>query len=1214
MAKVLFVGLVTIFFSSHNIALSQNSVGSSDDIEPKALEMKFKDDFSADPRKSSKYLIEGALDWQESSLKLEPLSTLSRKIDGQAWLRVVVDLMPTNADQNRKAEWKLWFEFQNASKCFLRFNYLLQKKVWSIELVDTVDRTGNPVEETVRSFQLKELPSQLDVTYRYGLVEVTVVGKNKTQSFAAYIHNGFDPIKAVAINAIKNSWQLSSLTVYANEVTTSYTSEQRQRLAKAEKTTLEVISLVSDNKDLEAEDKAIAVLKEYKDLVGRIHPSYSASLNNLALICTSLGKYERAKELYLECANITRAILGPNHPAYATTINNLAELYRKTGEYASAEQYYLDAIEIKARVLGKENESYAIGLNDLGILYKSIGKYQRAESLYLRSAEIRKRIHGEINEDYAASLNNLALLYMVMGDHDQASTIFQEALRITEIALSPDHPYCANILNNLASLDSARGEHERAIESNLRALEIRKETLGVNSLPYGESLNNLAINHQSLGQLDIAKEYCQQAIEIRSKAGKTNPDYVVSLMCLAGILEDEGELDEAKELYLEALEIRRTQLHEEHPLYLNSLLGVAGIEFKLGQFELAMARCHKAIGAAIATTKRVMPTLSQAQAFRWIKRYPFRVGMLADGLRRGVPNEMTKENLYRYAWETKSIATRYLAGRRFNAESSESIKEAINELRTAELNLASLVFSKPPASDSKQPTFDQILANASQRKEVAEKKLAAISPVDAHYLAVRDSTHEQLLRQLPQGVAIVDFHLVNKPVLVERHVGNGRKVDDAGLRKVKDLKMQPSYDAFVLRSDSKKISWIELGSADLIDDAVVQLRRQITGNLVNLKTKQTVKKPEEFLKSQLWSKIEPALQGCHTIIVIPDGNLHRVPWSALPGHSPGAFLIQDYAIAVANYGQQLFGLLNDRRIDKGKLLVVGGINYGSSQQVNETVSQPKPLQLLSVNHRSNRRQAKSTWKFLDGSALEAAAIESAWKLRLPVETLSGSKVTENQLASRLEKCRFAHLATHGFFAASDSETIHQINVAGNPSSARGQSTRRFDKTIARNPYLLSGIVVSGANLEPKRDEFGIAVGEDGILTGEEVVGLDLRNLELVTLSACETGLGDVAAGEGVFGLQRAFHQAGARSVIASLWKVDDQATKTLMVEFYKNLWDKKMSKVEALRQAQIFMITNYDLRTGKLRGIGKKSVKVGGKPKYLSPRYWAAFQLSGDWR
>ena len=182
------------------------------------------------------------------------------------------------------------------------------------------------------------------------------------------------------------------------------------------------------------------------------------------------------------------------------------------------------------------------------------------------------------------------------------------------------------------------------------------------------------------------------------------------------------------------------------------------------------------------------------------------------------------------------------------------------------------------------------------------------------------------------------------------------------------------------------------------------------------------------------------------------------------------------------------------------------------------------------------------------------------------------------------------------------------------------SAARAGVTV-RNPLILSGVVLAGANLPSEADELGLPTGEDGILTAEEVVNLDLRNTELVVLSACETGLGKVAGGEGVFGLQRAFGLAGVRTTIASLWKVDDDATRTLMVEFYRNLWEKKLGKLESLRQAQLTMLRRYDPKTKQLRGLKiVDSHKVGSQKTVerdtrgsLSPFYWAGFVLSGDW-
>jgi CHAT domain-containing protein len=164
-----------------------------------------------------------------------------------------------------------------------------------------------------------------------------------------------------------------------------------------------------------------------------------------------------------------------------------------------------------------------------------------------------------------------------------------------------------------------------------------------------------------------------------------------------------------------------------------------------------------------------------------------------------------------------------------------------------------------------------------------------------------------------------------------------------------------------------------------------------------------------------------------------------------------------------------------------------------------------------------------------------------------------------------------------------------------------------------HPGLLSGIVLTGANQSPADGK------DDGILTALEVGEMDLSRVDLVTLSACETGLGPTAGGEGLLGLQRAFQTAGARTTVASLWRVSDKATQTLMSRFYANLWSKKMPKLEALRQAQLAILrgdANRDVELASRatrRGTALLDYTTDDR-KRLPPFYWAAFILSGDWR
>jgi CHAT domain-containing protein len=166
------------------------------------------------------------------------------------------------------------------------------------------------------------------------------------------------------------------------------------------------------------------------------------------------------------------------------------------------------------------------------------------------------------------------------------------------------------------------------------------------------------------------------------------------------------------------------------------------------------------------------------------------------------------------------------------------------------------------------------------------------------------------------------------------------------------------------------------------------------------------------------------------------------------------------------------------------------------------------------------------------------------------------------------------------------------------------------------PGLLSGLVLAGANRPPQ------AGRDDGVLTAQAVGELNLQRTRLAVLSACETGLGKEVSGEGVLGLQRAFQLAGARSVIASLWQVPDDPTQMLMERFYRNLLDGKMSKLESLRQAQLWLLREGSRNPEVIRGIVNRNrgmvrrarLPIPEQEDRLPPFYWAAFVLSGDWR
>ena len=221
--------------------------------------------------------------------------------------------------------------------------------------------------------------------------------------------------------------------------------------------------------------------------------------------------------------------------------------------------------------------------------------------------------------------------------------------------------------------------------------------------------------------------------------------------------------------------------------------------------------------------------------------------------------------------------------------------------------------------------------------------------------------------------------------------------------------------------------------------------------------------------------------------------------------------------------------------------------------------------------------------------------------------LSGAQATESAIRREAAKHRYLHFSTHGFFAPPEVASSASPASQGDRSAAGDVSSRQ--DVSGFHPGLLSGLVLAGANRPIEENN------EDGILTALEVAEMDLGGVELATLSACETGLGATGGGEGLLGLQRAFQAAGAKTVIAGLWKVPDEATQVLMSRFYDNLWQKRMSKVEALREAQLWMLREGGQPNGRsTRGLAVDEDQPVDFGRHLPPYYWAAFVLSGDWR
>jgi CHAT domain-containing protein len=503
------------------------------------------------------------------------------------------------------------------------------------------------------------------------------------------------------------------------------------------------------------------------------------------------------------------------------------------------------------------------------------------------------------------------------------------------------------------------------------------------------------------------------------------------------------------------------------------------------------------------------------------------------------------EAVYARVWRAKAAVARMLKRRQaqlfHRAAADPALRHDVEAWRDGRGQLARMLLATADGRD--HPERLARLQQLTAEKERLERRLAEAIPEFALHRVVERSPHTKLVEALPEHTVVLDL------------VNYARFEQDPQIKGKKGARRTPSYIGFVL-AKGRPVRAVDLGPAAPIDEAVgawrvAIARRQASPAAANL-------------RRLVWEPLARQFAPDTTTVVLAlDGHLTAVPWAALPGDKPGTVLLEQFALATVPHAPFLLDRLTapaPPTDDRGILLALGGVAYDQA---------PKPLEdeqtkidLLAARLAETTRSRGDGWRELPGTLDELNTVTMLAGARTVVR-LEGAGAGTVQLLRELPRARWAHIATHGFLANPSIPSV----LRPDPKLFSFIGRERVGAGL-RNPLVLSGLVLAGAN-RPSADVDGSTRDDLGILTAEAIAGLPLQDLELVVLSACETGLGMVGGGEGVFGLQRAFHLAGAHNVVASLWRVDDQATAALMAIFYDQLWHKHKLPIEALRNAQL---------------------------------------------
>jgi CHAT domain-containing protein/Tfp pilus assembly protein PilF len=956
------------------------------------------------------------------------------------------------------------------------------------------------------------------------------------------------------------------------------------------------------------------------------HPELAGGLNNLGSLLQARGELAQA-ETYLRQALAMYQKLYPverfpdGHRHLAASLNNLGGLLQNRGELGQAEPYYRQALAMCQKLYPKErytdgHPDLGWSLNSLGSLLTDRGELAQAEPFYRQALVMRAKLYPEArfpdgHPELAGSLNNLGSLLHARGELAQAERCHRQALamyqKLFPKARYPDgHAHLAASLNNLGFLLQARDELVQAEPYYRQALVMRHKLYPEARFPDGHpelagSLNNLGFLLHARGKLAEAEPYFRQCLAMRQKLYPEarfrdgHPDLAISLNNLGALLQIRGELAQAEPYYRQCLAMRqklypKARFPDGHLYLAGSLDNLGALLAAQGEPAQAQLYYRQALAMYQQLGSALLAGSAEAEGLNYLAQLPLTrdayLSVTRDLADQGEP-------AYRVLWQVKGAVAGMLQKRRLAlVQSQDQATHALaQKLAMTRQALANLL---RPGTDLRPGQAERV-RELSELKEQLEKQLADKLPL---YKALTERlTREpaELLPLLPADAAFLDLtrYWHSEP--------------DPKVPGPKGERWTPSYVAFVL-ARGQPIRRVELGQAEPIEQALAAWRR-------SLQAGQAASSPADTLRRLLWRPLEMTLPaGTRTVLLAPDAALTGLPWAALPGRQPGRLLLEEYALATVPDGQLLLDLLLTPPA-KGKqdiVLAAGGIDY---DQPAPAVALAPPAEGLARAPRAGKD--RPLWSALAATAKELAQIERLAGKRTVVKH-QGAAGSTAQLLTDLPRARWTHLATHGFFADPSVRSIFQLSVEDYKRSRRGERIGLG----ARSPLVLSGLVCAGANrvvTDPEKDD-------GGILTAEAIAGLNLDNLELAVLSACETGLGASAGGEGVFGLQRAFHLAGARSVVASLWKIDDDATQALMQEFYRNLWERRLPRLEALRRAQLAMLLHYDAKAGRLRAPGaavpvdpaelaaaREKLRTAGRPP-LPPLYWAGFILSGDWR
>lgn len=950
------------------------------------------------------------------------------------------------------------------------------------------------------------------------------------------------------------------------------------RAPRALARTLEVLALLNRYSGKYADSKgplerAIAIRH---DLALDNHPETASLLSLRGDVLYLGGDIQGAKRAWTDALTLVERTLGPEHPAVSPLARRIGAADQTLGNMEQWRRLLQRALQVNETSLASCHPESAGLLNDLATSAAYFGEYAQARHFYQRALTIRERCLGPNHSLTATVIYNQAELAGRAGDYADAERLYESANRVWSATLGPNHPYVARGFDAIADVLASRGQPIRARALYERALAIRRKTLGSEHPDVAWTMSNLARTIADLGDTRLARANVNQAIEIfRHATASGEPDQLARMLSLRGELEmRQGEFASARTTFEEALATRERIFGEAHPLSAQARALVASAQFALGAYQPAL---DAALGAEqtgrdhLRFTIRYLP---ERQSLLYAANRPRGLD-LALSIVAG-HNVENPAPVLDAVIQSRAIVLDELANRAQSATAADPVSSKLREAAaTARQRFANLMLR---SMLGEEPVARSLLDQARTEKEAAERALAEQSAAERAEQTRSREGLDDIRRMLPPGSALVSFVRYDRTPTSESGGGTGLRAAPAS-----------AYIAFVTRADGAAIAVVPLGPSRTIDGLIGDWRSEVlkgAGTAGAQAAIQSYRAAAAALRRRIWDPLARHLDRVDKVFIVPDASISVVAFDALPVANMKYLVETGPTIHYLSAERDLVESSQQSAQGKG-LLAVGGASFGTSPAARPTAKAPTRSGCGALQNLH--------FEPLPGTRLEVAEINAIWKAAaatsvIDSSVLAGGDATESHFKQQAPGRRFLHIATHGFFLGNGCGPAIQGSRSVGGLVAR---VGRPNAVPADNPLTLSGLAMAGAN----RHAAAPANEDDGILTAEEVTALNLQGVEWAVLSACDTGLGELKAGEGVLGLRRAFQIAGVHTIIMSLWAVDDDAVRSWMHVLYEGRLQQGVNTADAMHRATLDI-----LRKRRARGAS------------THPFFWAGFVAAGDWR